>query len=122
LAHLADLRVPELGPNVQRAHGRFAAALGRFLMRITGWRFEGEIPDVRKMVLIVAPHTTNWDFPVGLMAKLALRLGGTFIRKHTLFRWPFGIFMRALGGIRSTEGRPPASRARSAACCARPTR
>ena len=68
-------------------------------MRITGWRFEGEVPDVRKMVLIVAPHTSNWDFPVGLMAKLALRLGGTFIGKHTLFRWPFGVFMRAIGGI-----------------------
>jgi 1-acyl-sn-glycerol-3-phosphate acyltransferase len=68
-------------------------------MRLSGWRFEGEVPDVRKMVLIVAPHTSNWDFPVGLQAKLALRLGGTFIGKHTLFRWPFGIFMRWLGGI-----------------------
>jgi 1-acyl-sn-glycerol-3-phosphate acyltransferase len=76
-----------------------AAALARFLMRITGWRFEGDVPDVRKMVLIVAPHTSNWDFPLGLMAKIARRLGGTFIGKHTLFRWPFGVFMRALGGI-----------------------
>jgi 1-acyl-sn-glycerol-3-phosphate acyltransferase len=99
LALFEDPRVPELGPNVQRAHGPLAAALGRFLMRVTGWRFEGEVPDVRKMVLIVAPHTSNWDFPVGLTAKLALRLGGTFIGKHTLFRWPFGVFMRALGGI-----------------------
>jgi len=99
LALFADPRVPELGPNLQRAHGSLAAALARFLMRISGWRFEGEIPDVRKMVLIVAPHTSNWDFPVGLMAKVALRLGGTFIGKHTLFRWPFGAFMRALGGI-----------------------
>jgi 1-acyl-sn-glycerol-3-phosphate acyltransferase len=99
LALLADPRVPELGPNVQRAHGVVAAALGRFSMRITGWRFEGDVPDVRKMVLIVAPHTSNWDFPLGLMAKIALHLGGTFIGKHTLFRWPFGVFMRALGGI-----------------------
>jgi 1-acyl-sn-glycerol-3-phosphate acyltransferase len=99
LALFADPRVPELGPNVQRAHSAFAAVLGRLLMRLSGWRFEGEIPDVRKMVLIVAPHTSNWDFPVGLAAKLALRLGGTFIGKHTLFRWPFGFFMRRLGGI-----------------------
>jgi len=88
-----------VGPNVQRAHGRVAAALGRFLMRLSGWRFEGEIPDLRKMVLIVVPHTSNWDFLVGLMAKFALRLGGTFIGKHTLFRWPLGVFMRAMGGI-----------------------
>ena len=71
-------------------------------MRITGWRFEGQVPDVRKMVLIVAPHTSNWDFLVGLQAKLALRLGGTFIGKHTLFRWPFGVFMR--GDRRNPRG------------------
>ena len=99
MTFFADPRVPELGPNVQRAHGAFAAALGRLLMRISGWRFEGELPNIPKMVLIVAPHTSNWDFPVGLMAKVALRLGGTFIGKHTLFRWPFGGLMRALGGI-----------------------
>jgi 1-acyl-sn-glycerol-3-phosphate acyltransferase len=99
LALFSDPRVPEPGPNVQRAHGRLASWLGRVLMSLSGWRFEGEVPDVRKMVLIVAPHTSNWDFPVGLQAKLALRLGGTFIGKHTLFRWPLGIFMRWLGGI-----------------------
>jgi len=99
LALWTDPRVPELGPNVQRAHSRLGSALARFSMGLTGWRFEGEVPDVRKMVLIVAPHTSNWDFPVGLQAKLALRLGGTFIGKHTLFRWPLGVFMRRLGGI-----------------------
>jgi 1-acyl-sn-glycerol-3-phosphate acyltransferase len=99
LALWSDPHVPELGPNVQRAHSRLASALGRFTMGLTGWRFEGSVPDVAKMVLIVAPHTSNWDFPVGLQAKLALRLGGTFIGKHTLFRWPFGVFMRWLGGI-----------------------
>jgi 1-acyl-sn-glycerol-3-phosphate acyltransferase len=92
-------RVPELGPNLQRAHSRFAAWLGRVSMGLSGWRFEGELPDIRKLVLIVAPHTSNWDFLVGLQAKLALRLGGTFIGKHTLFRWPLGVFMRWLGGV-----------------------
>jgi 1-acyl-sn-glycerol-3-phosphate acyltransferase len=95
----SDPHVPLLGPNLERAHSRLSAALGRFSMGLTGWRFEGGVPDVRKMVLIVAPHTSNWDFPVGLQAKLALRLGGRFIGKHSLFRWPLGIFMRWLGGI-----------------------
>lgn len=99
MALFADPRVPEIGPNVQRAHGPLAAAIGRLSMRASGWRFEGSVPDVRKMVLIVAPHTSNWDFPVGLQAKLALRLGCTFIGKHTLFRWPLGVLMRWLGGI-----------------------
>jgi 1-acyl-sn-glycerol-3-phosphate acyltransferase len=94
-----DPRIPELGPNVQRAHGRFAAALGRFMMGIRGWRVEGGIPDIPRMVLIVAPHTSNWDFLTGTWVKLAMHLGARFVGKHTLFRGPLGVFMRWLGGV-----------------------
>jgi 1-acyl-sn-glycerol-3-phosphate acyltransferase len=99
MALWTDPRIPELGPNVQRAHGRFAAALGRFMMGIRGWRVEGGIPDVPKMVLIVAPHTSNWDFLTGLWVKIGMRMGARFVGKHTLFRGPFGVFMRWLGGV-----------------------
>lgn len=64
-----------------------------------GWRIEGVIPDVPKFVIIVAPHTSNWDFVIGVAAKLALGLRVLFLGKDTLFRFPLGIFMRALGGI-----------------------
>ena len=69
------------------------------MLSIAGWRIEGALPDVPKMVLIVVPHTSNWDFPVGLMAKFALRLGARFLAKRTLFWWPFGVFLRFVGGI-----------------------
>ena len=94
-----DPHIPRLGPNVQRAHGRFAAAVGRFMMGIRGWRVEGTIPDIPRMVLIVAPHTSNWDFLTGVWVKLAMRMGARFVGKHTLFRWPLGVFMRWLGGV-----------------------
>ena len=69
-------------------------------MRLTGWSFTGEgIPDVPKFVLIVAPHTSNWDFPIGIMAMYALGIRGTFLGKDTLFRFPLGILMRWLGGF-----------------------
>ena len=99
MALWTDPRIPAVGPNVQRAHSRVAAALGRFMMGIRGWRVEGEIPDIPKMVLIVAPHTSNWDFLTGLRVKLALRMGARFVGKHTLFRWPLGVVMRWLGGV-----------------------
>lgn len=99
MALWTDPRIPELGPNVSRAHGSFAAALGRFMMGVRGWRVEGSLPDVPRMVLIVAPHTSNWDFPTGVWVKLAMRLGARFVGKHTLFRFPLGIFMRWLGGV-----------------------
>ncbi len=93
------IAVPALGEAVPRTHGPLVAAFGRKALELAGWRFEGGFPDVPKMVLIVAPHTSNWDFPVGLMAKFALRLGCRFIAKHSLFWWPLGAFLRSVGGI-----------------------
>jgi 1-acyl-sn-glycerol-3-phosphate acyltransferase len=90
---------PLVGASIPRTHGALAASLGRFMMRVRGWRFEGAIPDVPKMVLIVAPHTSNWDFLTGLWAKFALQLKAGFLAKHTLFWWPLGAFLRSIGGI-----------------------
>jgi 1-acyl-sn-glycerol-3-phosphate acyltransferase len=99
MAPWTDPQIPELGSSVMRAHGRLAAALGRFMMGVRGWRVEGEYPDLPRMVMIVAPHTSNWDFLTGLWVKLALRMGARFVGKHTLFRGPLGVFMRWLGGV-----------------------
>jgi 1-acyl-sn-glycerol-3-phosphate acyltransferase len=91
--------VPRLGPQVPRTHGALVANFGRLALTVTGWRIEGNFPDCAKFVMIVAPHTSNWDVPVGLMAKFALRLECRFIAKHSVFWWPLGMFLRALGGI-----------------------
>ncbi len=64
-----------------------------------GWRVTGEIPDLPKFVVAVAPHTSNWDFAVGIATMFALDLKITFIGKHTLFRWPIEGLMRWLGGV-----------------------
>jgi 1-acyl-sn-glycerol-3-phosphate acyltransferase len=68
-------------------------------MTLTGWRFAGTIPDVPKFVIIVAPHTSNWDFPIGVMAYFAIGFRISFLAKHSVFGWPWGVFMRWLGGI-----------------------
>ena len=57
------------------------------------------MPNLPRFVVIVAPHTSNWDFPVGLAVKFALALHVTWFGKDTLFRFPFGIFLRAVGGM-----------------------
>lgn len=93
------LNIPVLGSQVPQRGNPFTSALAISSMRLTGWRFEGAVPDIPKFVLIVAPHTSNWDFCVGVMAMFALNLRGTFFGKDTLFRWPLGIVMRWLGGI-----------------------
>jgi 1-acyl-sn-glycerol-3-phosphate acyltransferase len=64
-----------------------------------GWRVEGQIPNVPKLVIIAAPHTSNWDFVVGIATKLALGLRVLWLGKDSLFRAPLGPIMRALGGM-----------------------
>jgi 1-acyl-sn-glycerol-3-phosphate acyltransferase len=88
-----------LPPAIPRTRGKLHAAFGAFAYRRLGWRFEGAVPDVPKLVAIVAPHTSNLDFFIGLFAKWALRLEVKFLGKHTLFKPPLGWFMRAIGGI-----------------------
>jgi 1-acyl-sn-glycerol-3-phosphate acyltransferase len=68
-------------------------------MRLTGWDFEGALPNEPKFVIIVAPHTSNWEFPLGVAALFTLGFRISFLGKHTIFRWPLGPFMRWLGGI-----------------------
>ena len=50
-------------------------------------------------MIIVYPHTSNWDFVIGYLARLAAAIPIQFVGKHTLFRWPFGGLLRRMGGI-----------------------
>ncbi len=94
------VNAPILPPGVPVRGNAFTRGFAIALMRITGWRFTGEnFPDARKFVIIVAPHTSNWDFVVGVMAKIAINLRPTFLGKDTLFRFPLGPLMRYLGGF-----------------------
>ncbi|MGK2963112.1 MAG: lysophospholipid acyltransferase family protein [Gemmatimonadaceae bacterium] len=93
------MNVPPLGPSVPRRGNAVSRFIGRSAMSLTGWKFEGVVPDEPKFVIIVAPHTSNWDFPLGVMALFSLGFRVSFLGKHTIFKWPLGIFMRWLGGI-----------------------
>lgn len=68
------------------------------ILRLIGWRIVGEVPRP-KCVLIGAPHTSNWDFPIAILAFWWLRADARWVGKHTLFKRPFGWLMRSLGGI-----------------------
>jgi 1-acyl-sn-glycerol-3-phosphate acyltransferase len=82
-----------------RRGGRITRSFGRLIMRLFGWRFEGDMPDVPKLLIAVVPHTSNWDFVVAVMALWSLDIRLSFMGKHTLFRGLFGRWMRSLGGI-----------------------
>ena len=73
--------------------------LARFLLRLFGWELKVAPPPSRKYVLIGAPHTSNWDFVVGLLALWGARIRARWLGKKELFKPPLGYLMRALGGI-----------------------
>lgn len=71
----------------------------KWIFERLGWRIEGHFPaHIPKYLVVVAPHTSNWDFMVGLCVRSIERLQGHFLGKKELFRWPFGILFRYLGG------------------------
>jgi 1-acyl-sn-glycerol-3-phosphate acyltransferase len=80
--------------------------VGRAALRLMGWRMVGALPPLSCYILVVAPHTSNWDFFVGLAAKFALGLRAQWLGKHTIFRGPIGWMLRAVGGIPVDRSRP----------------
>lgn len=93
------MRLPPVGKAAPARGNRISRALGRAALGLLRFRIEGEVPDVPKCVTIVAPHTSNWDFVVGLAAMLALGVEFHWLGKHTIFRFPFEPLWRWLGGI-----------------------
>ena len=78
--------------------------LARWLLAALGWKIQNQYPDVKKCVVIAAPHTSNWDFVLGIVAAKAIDLRPRWIGKHTIFRWPIAWFFRAIGGIPVRRG------------------
>ena len=74
--------------------------VGRTFLHLLGWELEGQTPAVDKAVIIAAPHTSNWDFPLAVAVALVHRFHFRWLGKDALFKMPFwGAFMRFLGGI-----------------------
>lgn len=82
-------------------------AFGRAGMRALGWRLTGQVPNRNKVLFVVAPHTSNWDWVIGMFALLGVGFKITYMVKHSLFFWPLGKIIRATGGepvVRSDAG------------------
>lgn len=78
----------------------FSRWVGRVGLRLLGgWHVVGDLPQVKKAIIPVAPHTSNWDFFIGVFAMLALGLNLSYLGKHTIFRFPVNGLLRWLGGI-----------------------
>lgn len=76
------------------------SSISALILRLWGWKITGSYPSqLDKVVIAVGPHTSNWDFPVGVLVNSAGKFNANYVGKHTLFGPPFGAFFRWLGGI-----------------------
>ena len=73
--------------------------INKFTFALTTWKLDDSLPNDPKSVLIFAPHTTNWDFIIMLLAAFAIGIRPQWIGKHTIFKGPLNWFFSALGGI-----------------------
>jgi 1-acyl-sn-glycerol-3-phosphate acyltransferase len=74
--------------------------IGKLFLRMMGWKVGSVLdPSIRKCVLVAAPHTSNWDYPIALATLYACGVRVRFLGKDSLFKFPMGILMRATGGI-----------------------
>lgn len=71
----------------------------RWIFKIMGWKALVTVTEPAKSVICVAPHTSNWDFIIGKLFYWSLNRKSSFLMKKSWFFFPFGSFLRRVGGI-----------------------
>lgn len=102
------MKWPLLGDAVPQRKHPIRTLIGRVVFKLIGWKLEGNLPNRSKLVLAALPHSSNFDFILALSVIWGWGLKLNYMGKHTLFKFPHGLFFRAVGGIpvdrRSPQG------------------
>jgi len=92
------MKIPALGDRVPKRGNFISSFVGKSILRLMRWKIEGEIPNLPKFIAIAAPHTTNWDFVIGMATLMALGIRVHWIGKDSIFKWPVKYLWHWLGG------------------------
>ena len=94
-------------PKIYRANRLFILhSLGKFLLYLTGWKIEGTLPNVKRIVVVSAPHTSNWDFIFGMMILFGIDINAKYLIKKSAFVPIFRTILNRLGGIPVDRNNP----------------
>jgi 1-acyl-sn-glycerol-3-phosphate acyltransferase len=96
---VSESTLPAVPAQAPRLNSRFWPWLMRSLLRLSGWRLLGELPDVPRLILIGAPHSSYWDGVWGLMMKIGLGININIMIKREVLDGPLGIILRPIGLI-----------------------
>lgn len=89
----------QLPAQMPQLHDNWKRRACRAALRLGGWSLVGDFPNVPKLVLIAAPHSSGWDALWGLLIKVAVGVDVRFMGKKELFSGPLGGTLRRLGGM-----------------------
>lgn len=74
--------------------------IAKLILKIWGYELRGPNPGLTdKYIMVAAPHTSNWDFPLGILAKISWKFPINWLGKSSLFKPWYGFFFKALGGV-----------------------
>lgn len=93
------MKWPHLGNAIPQRTQPIRTLIGRTVFKLTGWKLVGNLPNESKLVIVALPHSSNFDFILALSVIWGWGLKINFMAKHTLFKFPQGLFFRAVGGI-----------------------
>ena len=78
---------------------KFIIKISSLVLKFQKWKINGVIPEDKRVVLVIGPHTSNWDFIIGVLVILSLDAKINWLGKHTIFKRGFKGLLTRLGGI-----------------------
>ena len=99
---------PFIPEHLRANRPRVVRWLGKFLMKISGWKTIGQLPKDQRVVLIAGPHTSNWDFVLAMSLILSLDVRIHWVGKHSIFKKGFRRLFKKMGGIPVNRVNPQA--------------
>jgi 1-acyl-sn-glycerol-3-phosphate acyltransferase len=90
---------PEIGESTPRRGNWLSNTSARAVMSAAGWKIMGAVPDEPKILLVGAPHTSNWDYIFTMLTTFSLGVDLHYVGKASLFNNPLGGMMYYLGGV-----------------------
>jgi 1-acyl-sn-glycerol-3-phosphate acyltransferase len=93
------MNIPTLKNNIPKTNSVIKKAVGKFLLWCYRWHVEGEVHNAKKFMVILAPHTSYWDFLTNMGTMLALGIRNRWFVADAFCWWPAGYFIRWMGGI-----------------------
>jgi len=98
-----DDQVPR---HLRAGRTRVTRYIARSILSFVGWKVSGSIPNEERLVIVAAPHTSNWDWVLGMLVILALNANIRWIGKSSIFKPGFVWFFKWLGGIPVDRNNP----------------